>query len=205
MSQDSTLSVRRWPICIASGILAASLFLVVWIPFHPARPHLPTSDLYTHLSVARHLALGDGFLTDVTYPLSFAFPFARELPQPLIHRQPGFAVLLTVPHRTGGGEPSRVLENVRWLQIILLGVVLGAGAAGFWRRKNLGGVVPWLILLYFNPLLVFAVDWGMVELACSLLLLIFWLRARGDAPVGKACFFNKIAAANGSGASLTER
>jgi hypothetical protein len=182
MSQDSTLSVRRWPICIASGILAASLFLVVWIPFHPSRPHLPTSDLYTHLSVARHLARGDGFLTDVTYPLSFAFPFARELPQPLIHRQPGFAVLLTVPHHAGGGEPSRVLENVRWLQIILLGVVLGAGAAGFWRRKNLGGVVPWLILIYFNPLLVFAVDWGMVELASSLLLLVLWLRARGDSP-----------------------
>jgi len=182
MSQDTTLSVRRWPVCIAGGILAAVLFLAIWIPVHPARPHLPTSDLYTHLSVARHLAQGDGFLTDVTYPLSFAFPFARKLPQPLIHRQPGFAVLLTIPFLAGGGDPSRVLEKVRWLQIILLGMVLGGGAAVFFRRKNQAAVLPWLALLFFNPLLVFAVDWGMIELVCSLLLLCLWLRARRNPP-----------------------
>jgi hypothetical protein len=157
------------------------MFLAIWIPTHPERPHLPTSDLYTHLSVARHLVQGEGFLTDVTYPLSFAFPFARELPQPLIHRQPGFAMLMTIPYLVGDRNPHLALEQVRRLQILLLGTILGVGVGVFWRRKDLAAVFPWLILVYFNPLVVFAVDWGMVEVACALLLLILWLRAReGD-------------------------
>lgn len=179
MSQGSPATAPRWPTCLAAGFLAAILFLAIWVPNHPARPHLPTSDLYTHLSVARHLAQGEGFLTDVTYPLSFAFPFARELPQPLIHRQPGFAVLLTVPILAGDRDPHLALEQVRRMQILLLGSILGVGIAFFWRLRNLAAVIPWLILVYFNPLVVFAVDWGMVEVACALLLLILWLRARG--------------------------
>ncbi len=173
-----------WRRCHAVGILAALLFLAVWIPTHPARPLLPTDDLYTHLSVARHLVRGEGFLTDVTYPLSFAFPFARELPQPLIHRQPGFAVLLTAPCLTAGGNPHRMVDMVRHMQIILLGLMVMTGSAVFLRRGHQAAVVPWLVLLFANPLLVFAVDWGMVELACSLLLLVLWLRMRGDAPGG---------------------
>ena len=119
MIQETFANSPRWPICAAGGILAALLFLAIWIPTHPARPHLPTSDLYTHLSVARHLARGEGFLTDVTYPLSYAFPFARELPQPLLHRQPGFAVLLTFPYLAGSSYPGRALDKVRWMQTLL--------------------------------------------------------------------------------------
>ena len=36
--------------------------------------------------------------------------------------------------------------------------------------------------MFFNPLLVFAVDWGMVELVCALLLLVLWLRTRDGHP-----------------------
>jgi hypothetical protein len=172
----------RWRICLAGGILAALLFLAVWIPTHPARPLLPTDDLYTHLSVARHLVHGEGFLTDVTYPLSFAFAFARELPQPLIHRQPGFAILLTAPYFATRGYPHRTVDQVRHMQIILLGLMAMVGTSFFLRRENRAAVVVWLVFLFANPLLVFAVDWGMVELICSLLLLVIWLRMRDGAP-----------------------
>lgn len=73
---------------VGLGLLAVVFFLAVWLPLHPAQPPQPTADVYTHLTVARHLTRGDGFQTDIAYPLSFAFEFARELPQPLIHRQP---------------------------------------------------------------------------------------------------------------------
>ncbi len=182
MSQDSPAPVRPWPVCLVGGVLAAVLFLTLWLPVHSPRPYLPTSDLYTHLSVARHLARGDGFLTDVTYPLSFAFAFARELPQPLIHRQLGFAVLLTIPFEAADGDPQGTVDQVRRLQIVLLGLVLATGTAALFRRRNAAAIFPWLILMYFNPLLVFAVDWGMVELVCSLVLLILWLRTRDRAP-----------------------
>ncbi|MEN8005988.1 MAG: hypothetical protein ABFS42_03195 [Candidatus Krumholzibacteriota bacterium] len=174
------LRAPRWRTCISGGILAALLFLAVWVPNHPSRPLLPTDDLYTHLSVARHLARGEGFRTDMTYPLSFAFPFARELPQPLIHRQPGFSLLLTVPYVAGEGYPHQVVDRVRQMQIVLLGLLVMTGTALFIRRGYPAAVVPWLVFLYANPLLVFAVDWGMVELACSLLLLVLWLRMRSD-------------------------
>ncbi len=173
-----------WRHCFAGGILAALLFMAVWIPTHPSRPLLPTDDLYTHLSVARHLARGEGFLTDMTYPLSFAFPFARELPQPLIHRQPGFAILLTAPYLAAREYPHRAVDRVRQMQIILLGLLVMTGSAFFIRRGHPAAVVPWLVFLYLNPLLVFAVDWGMVELVCSLLLLVLWLRLRNDTGAG---------------------
>jgi hypothetical protein len=170
----------RWRTSLAGGILAALLFLAAWVPTHPVRPVMPTDDLYTHLSVARHLARSEGFKTDVTYPLSFAFPFARELPQPLIHRQPGFAILLTAPYLAGEGYPHRVVERVRHMQIILLGLLVMVGTAFFIRRGHPAAIAPWLVFLFANPLLVFAVDWGMVELICSLLLLVLWLRMRGE-------------------------
>ena len=171
-----------WRICFTGGILAALLFLAAWLPTHPARPPLPTDDLYTNLSVARHLVRGEGFQTDVSYPLSFAFPFARELPQPLIHRQPGFAVLLTVPYLAAGKSPRRTVDLVRHLQIFLLGLIVMTGTAVFLRRGHRAAVIVWLVLLFANPLLAFAVDWGMAELACSLLLLVLWMRTGGCTP-----------------------
>ena len=64
---------------IGVGFLVALLFTAVWYQFYPAIPHMGTSDLFTHLSVARHLLQGDGFVTDITYPLSFAYEFAWQL------------------------------------------------------------------------------------------------------------------------------
>ena len=167
---------------IGGGLLAALLFLAVWIPLHPARPHLPTSDLYEHLSTARHLCAGDGFVTDMTYPLSFAFPFARELPQPLIHRGPGYPLLMTLPQCAGGDDSGRVLEDVRLVQIVLLGLLIWLGASAWLARGRAMNLGPWLVLLAANPLLVFAVDWAFNELVCGLLLLASWLRIRDADP-----------------------
>lgn len=167
------------------GLAAAVLFLAIWTPLHPARPQGPQSDLYTHLSVARHLCRGEGFRSDLAYPLSFAYPFARELPQPLIHRTPGYPLLLTLPHLLGGGEPARVIARVRRLQLLLLALIAGIGAAAWAARGRRVNAVPWLILLGANPLLAYAVDWGFVELACGLLLLVLWLRSVGSRGAAK--------------------
>lgn len=84
-------------------LLIGILFLVVWMAIYPTPPHMPTSDLFTHLSVTRHLVEGQGFRTDVVYPVSLAYDFATELPQPLIHRPPGYAVLLVGPYLLARG------------------------------------------------------------------------------------------------------
>ena len=167
---------RSWRTSLTGGLLAALLFLAAWLPTHPARPHLATSDLFTHLTVARHLVRGDGFLTDVAYPLSFAFPFARTLPQPLLHRQPGFALALTLPVLAADEDPEQAVANVRWFQVAALGGLVFAGAAALIRRRQEAGLLLWLVLLGFNPALGFAVDWGFVELSCALLMLMLWLR-----------------------------
>ena len=97
-----------------AAAVQALLACVTWPLLHPARPLLPTDDLYTHLSVTRHLARGDGFLCDIAYPLSFAWPFARVLPQPLVHRPPGWPVALLLPYAAVGGEHrSRPLSGSR--------------------------------------------------------------------------------------------
>jgi len=142
------------------------------------QPHLPTSDIYTHLSVARHLAQGDGFVTDITYPLSFAYPFAQELPQPLIHRQPGYAILLQIPYATAGGDSHLTLNHVRIMQLTIVGLIIMVGAIGYLRRGTWPTVLPWLVFLLANPLFGFAVNWGFVELVCSLVLFVIWLRSR---------------------------
>ncbi len=156
----------------------ALVFAALWWTSHPPRPQHPTGDLYSHLSVARHLVRGEGFRTDMAYPLSFAWDFARELPQPLVHRPPGFALLLTVPHLAAGGDPGRTLAAVRLLQLVLLTAVAWLGSAAWFARKRPGAALGWLVLLGTNPLLAFAVDWGHVELVAALLLLAIWLRRR---------------------------
>jgi len=163
------------------GLLAVAVFLAIWLPLHPARPAQPTADVYTHLTVARHLSRGEGFRTDIAYPLSFAFEFARELPQPLIHRQPGFALLLTVPVAATGADPDAGLKGARLLQVALLGLVILFGAFALLRLGLGSGVLPWLVFLGFNPLLVYAVDWVFVELVCGLVMLGLWLRVRDGA------------------------
>ncbi len=163
---------------LGGGLLAALLFITIWVALHPARPHLQTSDVYTHLSVARHLLRGDGFVTDVTYPLSFAFDFAQELPQPLIHRGPGFAMLLTVPMVGVEDEPAAAVHRVRWLQIFFFGLLSWVGIRFHLARHNFQGTAIWLVMLMMSPLLNFAVDWAFVELPAGLLLLLLWLRNR---------------------------
>lgn len=170
---------------MGGGLLAALLFLSLWLALHPARPHLQTSDVYTHLSVARHLLRGDGFVTDVTYPLSFAFDFAQELPQPLIHRGPGFAMLLTVPVSGVQNDAVAAVQRVRWLQIFFLGLMAWVGIRSFLARHNFKATAAWLVLLLMSPLMDFAVDWAFVELPAGLLLLLLWLRHRdvsGEGP-----------------------
>lgn len=153
-------------------------FLAAWLPAHPSRPLLAVADVYEHLTVARHLCRGEGFLTDVAYPLSFAFPFARELPQPLVHRQPGFSVLLTVPYMLAGGDPSAAVAAVRVMQIILMSLIVLIGTFAFLRRDHAVCIGPWLVILFLNPLLAYMVDWGAIEVSCALVLLTLWLRIR---------------------------
>lgn len=161
------------------GLAVAVVFAALWWAAHPTRPLHPTGDLFDSLGTARHLARGDGFRTDLAYPLSFAWEFARELPQPLLHRTPGFPLLLTVPYAAAGGDPDRALDAVRLLQMLLLAGTAWLGSAAWLRRGRPGAAAGWLVLLGANPLLAFAVDWGHVELAAGLLLLALWLRRRG--------------------------
>jgi hypothetical protein len=163
---------------LAGGLLAALVFLAGWLPFNAPEPLLPTADLYTHLSVARHLAQGEGFRTDIAYPLSFAFPFARELPQPLVHRGPGFSLLMVAPYLAAGRDPAATVTAVRWLQAGILGLIVLTGSAAFLRQGRVFSVGPWLVFLAGCPLLVYAVDWGFEELLCGWLLLMVWLRVR---------------------------
>lgn len=167
---------------VVGGLLATLIFMAWWLPIHPAEPILPTADLYTHLSVARHLSSGQGFKTDIAYPLSFAFPFACALPQPVIHRGPGFALLMVLPYQASGRDPAATVKAVRRLQVLILGLIVFTGAAGFLRRGQLISLAPWLVLMAANPLLVYAVDWGFEELLAGWLLLMIWFRTREGRP-----------------------
>ncbi len=161
--------------------MAALLLVAIWLIVYPPLPHLPTSDLFTHLSVARHLLQGDGFVSDVTYPLSFAFDFARQLPQPLIHRGPGFALLLTIPVAQNLDDPTAAVQQVRWLQLGCLALIVWIGTSSFLNRRKYLAVGSWLVFLLMSPLLVFSVSWAFSELQAGLILLLLWLRHR-DVP-----------------------
>jgi hypothetical protein len=166
-----------------AAILAATLW---WPAVHGPRPLMPTDDLYTNLTVTRHLARGEGFRCDVAYPLSFAWPFARELPQPLLHRPPGWPLTLVLPYALAGGDPDGTVRAVRGLQVALLALIAGVGTAAWWRRGRAGAAAGWLVPLLASPLVAFTVDWGQVELATSALLLGLWLRHRDAARAPKA-------------------
>ncbi len=163
---------------VAAGLVAAVIFGLAWGLRQDARPLPPTADLYTHLSVARHLARGEGYLSDVAYPLSFAYPFAQQLPQPLIHRMPGYGTLLVLPYLAAGGDPARTLTAVRVMQILLVLVMVWYGSDRLWRRGAGIGIPFWLIILGTSPLLGFAVAWGQDETLAGLTLLVIWLHLR---------------------------
>lgn len=166
---------------LLAGCVVALLVAVTWPLARPALPLLPTDDLYTHLSVTRHLARGEGFRCDIAYPLSFAWPFARELPQPLVHRPPAWPVALLLPYAVAGGDPEASVGAVRGLQVLLLAVILGLGTTAWWRRGRPGAATAWLAAAIACPLWRYAVDWGLTEVPAALLLLAMWLRHRDGA------------------------
>lgn len=160
---------------------AALLLGVFWILWRPALPQPATGDLYTHLCTARHLVAGEGFLNDVVYPVSLTFPFAAGVPQPLIHRMPGYALLLTPVVALGADDPGRTEALAGALAVLLVVLVGYAGARRFVRDGDTAALLPWLATLALSPLLLTVVGWAQVELPAGLLLLLLWLR-RGDGP-----------------------
>ena len=102
-------------------LLATALFGLVWLAVHPPLPQLPNGDIYTSLGVARHLANGDGLLNDSVYPLFTAYPWGHVMPQPLIHRPPGLAVLLLPAWYLADGDPVRAEALVRPVMMVLFG------------------------------------------------------------------------------------
>lgn len=166
---------------LLAGCVVALAFAVIWPLARPALPLHPTDDLYTHLSVTRHLARGDGFRCDIAYPLSFAWPFARELPQPLVHRPPAWPVALLLPYAVAGGDPEATIGAVRGFQALLLAAILGLGTAAWCRRGRPGAATAWLAAALACPLWRYAVDWGLTEVPAALLLLALWLRHRDGA------------------------
>lgn len=161
-----------------AGAAVALLVALAWPLLHPAQPPLPTDDLYAHLSVARHLAQGEGFRCDIAYPLSFAWPFARELPQPLVHRPPAWPVALVLPYAIAGPDPVAVVAAVRLAQVALLAGLVGLGAWAWLRRGRAGAAAAWVLIACSSPLLPYAVDWGQTELPAAAILLACWLRHR---------------------------
>ncbi len=166
---------------ILGGLAVAVAVCVVLAAVRTPRPVEPTSDLYTHLATARHLLRGEGFVTDIAYPLSFAWPFACALPQPLVHRTPGFALLLTGPVAASGANAAGAVAAARVLQFVLLGGILWLGSWAWLKRGRPGAALAWAVLLAAHPLVGYALDWGHDELAAGLALLAWRLRHR-DAP-----------------------
>jgi len=163
---------------LLGGLAAAVAVCAVFAALRPARPLEPGADLYTHLMVARHLERGDGFVTDIAYPLSFAWPFARRLPQPLLHRAPGFPLLLAGPVAAAGGDAERSLAAARLLELAVLGGLIWLGTAAWLARGRPGAAAAWAVLLAAHPLTGFAVTWGHDELPAALVLLACWLHHR---------------------------
>jgi hypothetical protein len=138
----------------------------------------PNADIYTHLSVARHLAQGDGFQNDITYPVSFAFPFARQLPQPLIHRAPGYPVLLSPLVAASGGDATRSLDLARHLTLAVLGLLAFMTAVHLLRVARPIVLTAWLLTLGASSVWVAGVGRAEVEIICALLLTGIWLMLR---------------------------
>ena len=166
----------RWP--LLAGLLG---FLAIWLILFPTEPWQASGDIYDHLSATRNLLNGDGLSSDVAYPLTTAWEWGRELPQPMLHRPPGFSLLLVAPYLAAGGDTDLIPRAVRILQIGLLLSTLALGMHGLSRRGAGQAGPAWLLLLLLNPLLALAVNWGWVEVACGGILLALWLRVRPGA------------------------
>jgi len=166
----------------AATLVLALLFGAAWLAVHPPLPQLPTGDVYTSLSVARHLWRGEGLVNDTIYPLFTAYPWGRQIPQPLVHRPPGLAVLLSPAWLLADGDPVRTEALVRPVMAALLGLVALVGLVGLARQRCLHAGFAWLLLLLVNPLLGLAVLWGWGEVPSALFLLGLWLMLRRRHP-----------------------
>ncbi len=172
-----------WP--LAAGLA----FGCLWTAVHPPTPPEPTADLYENLSVARHLVRGEGFLCDIVYPLSFAFPFAARVPQPLIHRPPGQPLLLTLPVLVSRGDREAAERAARLLHAVLLALIAAGGVRAARRADRSEAALPWLALLVASPLLAMTTGWAQSEIPCALLLGLLWWRLRegkGEATAPRA-------------------
>ncbi len=158
------------------------LFTALWFVVHPPLPQLPNGDIYTSLGVARHLANGEGLVTDAVYPLFTAYPWGQSMPQPLIHRPPGLAILLLPIWYLADGDPVRMEALVRPLMAVLLGLMALIGLYEYRRIGHLRAGAAWLLLLLLNPLLALAAQWGWSEIPCALLLMILWFSVRRRFP-----------------------
>ena len=164
-----------WP--LAAGLAFGCAFAAL----HPPFPPEPTADLYENLGVARHLARGEGFLCDLAYPLSFAFPFAARVPQPLIHRPPGQPLLLTSAIVVARGDREGAVRAAQRLHLLLLAVLAACGARAARRAGRPEAAPPWLALLAASPLLAMTAGWAQSEIPTALLLALLWWRLRGGA------------------------
>jgi len=166
-------------------IVAAAAFGGLWLAVHPALPQLPNGDVFTSLGVARHLAAGDGFTNDTVYPLFTAYPWGQTMPQPLIHRPPGLAIVLLPAWLLADGDPVRAEQLVQPVMVVVMALLALLGLMGLQRQGNLPGAGAWLLLLLISPLLALAVSWGWGEVPGALLLLASWLMIRNRPPAGQ--------------------
>jgi hypothetical protein len=160
----------------------AAVFTACWLAIHPPVPQLPNGDIYTSLGVARHLARGDGLVSDTVYPLFTAYPWGRTMPQPLVHRPPGLAVLMLPAWYLAGGDAVEAEVLVRPIMAAMLGLLALVGLIELRRLGRLPAGPAWLVLLLLNPLLALALDWGWSEVPCALLLTVLWFMIRRRHP-----------------------
>jgi hypothetical protein len=163
-------------------LLAALVFGAVWLGTHPPLPLLPNGDVYTSLGVARNLAEGRGLVNDTVYPLFTAYDWGRAIPQPLIHRQPGLAVLLVPVYLAAGGDPAATEALIRPFFAGFLALTVLIGLVALQRRGRLHAAGAWLLLLLVNPLLALGIHWGWGEIPATALLLLLWLLMRDRQP-----------------------
>jgi len=165
---------------ILPSLAAALLFAAAWLLLHPAEPWPADADAYDHLAAARNLLRGDGLSNDLIYPVTLAWDWGRQLPQPMLQRPPGFTLLLTAPVAAAHGDPAAALPLVRWLQVLLITLTAAVGWRGLARRDASAGGPVFLVLLLASPLMALGVAWGWSEVPAGLLLLLLWLGLRPD-------------------------
>jgi len=165
-------------------LLPAVVALAVPLLWHTAHRPVPLgadADHYTALSVARHLARGDGYLNGIVYPVSLSFPFAARVPQPLLERPWAVPLLALPPVALSRGDPAAAVLWSQRLWPWWLGLLAAAGVALLRRRGRRAAPWIWTGGLLVSPLLAMTAHWCQLELPAALLLLLLWRRTAGGA------------------------